>query len=211
MSENEKASLAFPVICMLISFAFTTYLHRTWIAQQIRACKRFTRRASHITKRQISYWTRWLHHITSNWLGGTTTRTYNILEPSPWDSDTSSDSPSTNLDTVFDSDTSTAISESPSPFLSPSLSSRPTWIRDSNGQHILNRTPEPLPRAQWEIELGERIRNGRGPNAWLDKIIDRVVRQVVADFDADMRAEIDRSRGDRRGMSGGRVSSDHAA
>jgi hypothetical protein len=198
MSEKEKASLAFPVTCMLISFAFTTYLHRTWISQQIRACKRFTRHASRKTKRLVSYWTRWLHHITNNWLGEIAARTYNILKP-PWDSDTSSNSP-TNLDVAFNSDTSTATSANPSPPFSPSLTSRPTWILDSNGQYILNQTPEPLPRAQWEIELDERIRNGRGPGAWLDRTVDWVVRQVVADLDADMRAEIDRFRGDRRGM-----------
>jgi hypothetical protein len=199
MSEKEEATLVFPVTCMLISFAFTTYLYRTWISQQIRAWKRCTRHISRRTKRLIRHWAQQLHHITSNWLGETAARTYNILEPSPWGSDTSSNSPS-NLDVAFDSDTSTATSEPPSPPLSLSLPFRPAWIRDSNGQYILNRTPEPLPRAQWEIELEERIRNGRGPSAWLDRTVDWVVRQVVADFDADMRAEIDRSRGDRRGM-----------
>lgn len=202
MSEKEKASLTFPVTCMLISFAFTTYIHRAWISQQVRACKRFTRHISRRTKRQIHHWAQQLHHTTDTWLAETAARSYNILEPSPWDSDTSSNSPS-NQDMGFDSDTSTATSSNPSPPLSPSLPSRPTWILDSNGQYILNRTPEPLPNAQWEIELAERIRNGRGPGAWLDRTIDWVVRQVVADFDAEMRAEIDRSDGGRRGMPGG--------
>jgi hypothetical protein len=199
MGEIEKASLAFPVTCMLISFAFTTYLHRTWISQQIRACKRFIRHVSRRTNRLIHHRAQQLHHITENWSNENARESYNILEPSPWDSGTSSNSPS-NLDIGFDSDTSTATSSNPSPRLSPLLLPQPTWIRDSNGQYILNRAPEPLPRAQWEIQLDERIRNGRGPGAWLDRTIDWVVRRVIADFDDDMRAEINRSRVDRSGM-----------
>ncbi|KAF3396076.1 hypothetical protein F1880_006667 [Penicillium rolfsii] len=204
MSEKEEASLAFPVTCMLISFAFTIYLHRTWTLQQIRAFKRFTRHVLRRTKHLIRRWARQLLDTINSRLDETAARPYNILEPSPWDTDTSSNSLS-ELEMGFDSATNTASSEHPSPHLPSVLPFRPACILDSTGRYILNRAPESLPRPQWEVELAERIRNGRGPAAWLDRTVDWVVRQVVTDFHADMRAEIDRVSGDRCGMPDGMV------
>lgn len=213
MTENKKASLAFPATCILVSFAFTSYLHRTWISQQIRAFKRLIRHTASKTKRQIR---RQLQKITDTWCNVTASRSYNILAPStrtvtanealttdstnehsPWDSDNTSTDTASNLDTENDSDTSSSTEDSTTP---PSPPSRPTWILNSTGRYVLNRAPEPLPSAQWEIELDESIRNGRGPGAWLDRMIDRVVRLVVGDFDAEMRAQIELSAVSRRGV-----------
>lgn len=94
------------------------------------------------------------------------------------------------------SDTGTS-SEDLSPLPTPLSSAQPTWVLNLDGRTVLNRATESLPRGRWEIELDERIRNGRGPGALLDRMIDWVVRRVVAGFDADMRAEIERSRVDR--------------
>lgn len=210
MAEKEKASLAFPMICILISFAFTSCLHRTWISQQFRAGKRLIRRLSRKPQRQIHDWTQQLHHITDNRRDGNAQGTYNALEQSSrgsadhlalttystnshsrWDSDNTSTTSSSDLDEDEDSDTSK--SEGPSPL--PSL--QPTWILDSSGQYVLNRAPEPLPRATWEMELDERIRNG---HAWLDRMVEWIVHLIVANFDAEMRDEIERANIDRRGM-----------
>jgi hypothetical protein len=112
------------------------------------------------------------------------------------------------------SDNSTS-SEDLSPLPTPLSSTRSTWTLDSNGRTVLNRATESLPRERWEIELDERIRNGRGPGALLDRMIDWVVRRVVAGFDADMRAEFEQFRVDRRPPGAGvelrREASNHAA
>ncbi|KAJ5381897.1 uncharacterized protein N7496_004325 [Penicillium cataractarum] len=212
MAEKEKASLAFPMTCILISFAFTSYLHRTWISQQFRTCKRLIRRVSRKTQRQIHRWIQQLHKITNNRGDGNEEGTYNALEPSTrgsdhlglraysanghsrWDSDNTSTASSSHLDEDEDSDISST--EEPSPL----HSLRPTWILDSTGQYVLNRAPEPLQRATWEIDLDERIRNDRGLGAWLDRMIEWVVHRIVANFDAEMRGEIERANVDRRGV-----------
>ncbi|OOQ89060.1 hypothetical protein PEBR_10464 [Penicillium brasilianum] len=217
MTEKEKASLAFPMICILTSFAFTSYLYCTWFSQQFRAGKRLLRRLSRKSQRQSRRWIQQLHRITDNRREENARRTYNILEPSTrgsadhlvlttystggrpqWDSDNTSTASSSNLDEDEYSDTGSI--EEPSPLSSPTPSSRPTWILDSSGQYVLNRAPAPIPRASWEVELDERIQNDRGPGAWLDRMIDWVIRRVVADFDTEMRDEIELANIGRRGM-----------
>ncbi|KAJ5461931.1 uncharacterized protein N7458_003483 [Penicillium daleae] len=202
MTENKKASLPFPATCILVSFAFTSYLHRTWISQQIRAFKRLIRHTASKTKRPVR---RQPQQITDTWCNVTASRSYNILAPStrtgtanevlttystnehsPWDSDNTSTDTASNLDTENDSDTSSSTEDSTTPLrLHP----------DQPGSSI-----PPADTVQWEIELDESIRNGRGPGAWLDRMIDRVVRLVVGDFDAEMRAQIELSAVSRRGM-----------
>lgn len=205
MVQNETASLTFPVTCLVISLAVTSYLHRTWITQQMRAFKCLIRRASRKTKRQIQ---RRLQQVRETWGDE---NTYEVLEPSTQpdtahfelstysanarplcDSENISTDSASRLDTDDDSDTTTSTENSTNPHSPPS---RPTWILDSTGQYVLNRAPEMLPRAQWEIELDQRIRNGRGPGASLDKLIDWGVRLVV---DAEMRAQIKLSAVERR-------------
>lgn len=220
MSEKGKASLAFPAICILVSLAITSYLHRTWISQHFRGCKRLIRHISRKFNQTLRSWARYLHHITPNWFDVAAGEAYNSLEPSTrpgadhlelttyaandpslWDSDTTSSDSSSDRHmetTWYDSfsDTSTS-SEDLSPLPTPLPSTRPTWVLNLNGRTVLNRATEPLPRGRWEIELDERIRNGCGPGALLDRTIDWVVRRVVAGFDAGMRAEIEQSRADR--------------
>lgn len=238
MSEKDKASLAFPATCILVSLTITSYLHRAWISQHFRACKRLIRHISRKFNRPLRSWARYLHHITPSWFDAATREAYNGLEPSTrpgadhlelttyaanepslWDSDTTSSDSSSDLHmetTWYDSfsDNSTS-SEDLSPLPTPLFSTRSTWILDSNGRTVLNRATESLPRERWEIELDERIRNGRGPGALLDRMIDWVVRRVVAGFDADMRAEFERFRVDRRPPGAGvelrREASNHAA
>lgn len=220
MSEKDKASLAFPATCILVSLTITSYLHRARISQHFRACKRLVRHISRKFNHSLRSRPRYLHHITPSWFDAAMRETYSSLEPSTrpgadhielttsatnepsqWDSDTTrSDSSSEqHMETTwYDSfsDTGTS-SEDLSPLPTPLSSAQPTWVLNLDGRTVLNRATESLPRGRWEIELDERIRNGRGPGALLDRMIDWVVRRVVAGFDADMRAEIERSRVDR--------------
>ncbi|KAJ5177181.1 uncharacterized protein N7482_003058 [Penicillium canariense] len=96
-------------------------------------------------------------------------------------------------DSSQDSTSNASSSREHSSFTQSQPISRPTWTIDSLGRTILNRAPEPLPRAQWEIKLEEHIHNGRGPGAWLDRIIDWMARRVAADFEAEVRAEFEQS------------------
>lgn len=192
MAEKATASLVFPVLCLLVSFAIFCFVYRTEVLQQVRAYSRSARSFLRETRRKIAYLSspsRTRHHETFEdeyftifdvmlALGDTELDAYSETQTQP--SDLKSGSEYESDGNSDDLRVSTELEYSISHALR-----QPPWITESSRHIALHLLSEQPPLTLWEIELEERIRHGRGIGPWLDRIIDRVVRHIVENFNSD--------------------------
>ncbi|KAJ5494910.1 hypothetical protein N7539_000026 [Penicillium diatomitis] len=179
MTGQESASLVFPVLCLVVSFAIFCLIHSTEISQLLRALKRSTADYLREARRRFSS----LPHY--DFLGRdstpsshyhTTLGSASVSDLTALDTFGSNLIPSSNLDLDPDSESMFAPDAS-------DTSSDGTLRTRNNDSHP--------PSDSWEIELEERILNGRGMGPWLDRVIDRVVQRVIENLVSDEYAELD--------------------
>lgn len=208
----EKVSLAFPLVLLSLSFAFTAYLNRQAIKHALKAWGNFLYRCIQPSEKKARRMVRRIARrirrciIKHRLLGKDTgyelvdmsgnTAAVVVLDDAeleyPSESESCSDSIYSTGSTGSTYSSShghiivadSASSDSRDGEISPRYSSRSTRMASTriSSSGLIYMSPQIMPM-EWEIEHARRMQQG-GPGTWLHRVVDWTVERVQANFEA---------------------------
>lgn len=207
-----KASLAFPLVLLFLSFAFTAYLNRQAINHAVKACGNFLHRCIYTSVKKARRMVRRIARRTRRFIirrhqlgkdagyelldmSGNTVAVL-VLDDAELEYPSKSESCS---DGTYSSDSTEGIysgshghivvpdsasNDARDGEISPRYSSRSTRMASTriSSSGLINISPQIMPM-EWEVEHARRMQQG-GPSTWLHRVVDWTVERVQANFEA---------------------------